>query len=63
SPWIAAVVNLHDGSFNLQPGLTYTPVTNLELNARLGIPIGPRASEFGEKQDDLRTEIWIRYFF
>ncbi len=63
SPWIAAVVNLHDGSFNLQPGMTYTPVTNLELNARLGIPIGPHGSEFGEKQDALRTEVWIRYYF
>lgn len=63
TPWVAAVVNLHDWSLNLQPGVTYTPVTNWELNARIGIPLGPRGTEFGEKQDDLRTEVWIRYYF
>ncbi len=61
--WMATVVNLHDHSFNLQPGLTWTPVTNLEINTRVGIPLGPAGTEFGEKPDRFRPEIWIRYFF
>lgn len=63
NPWLALIINLQDHSFNLQPGLTYTPMTNLELNFRVGIPIGPASSEFGEKQDLFRPEIWIRRYF
>lgn len=63
NPWVAAVVNLQDTSFNLQPGATWTPVTNLELNLRVGIPVGPSQTEFGEKPEALRPEIWMRYYF
>lgn len=63
NPWVAAVVNLQDFSFNLQPGMTWTPVTNLELNLRVGIPAGASKTEFGEKSDALRPEIWMRYYF
>lgn len=63
NPCLAVIVNLQDQSFNLQPGMTYTPVTNLELNFRVGMPIGPAGTEFGEKQDAVRTEAWIRYYF
>jgi hypothetical protein len=63
NPWLAVIVNLQDFSFNLQPGLTYTPVTNLELNFRVGIPVGPSGTEFGEKPDDFRPEFWARYYF
>lgn len=63
NPWLAVIVNLQDLSFNLQPGMTYTPVTNLELNFRVGIPVGPAGTEFGEKQNSLRPEVWGRYYF
>ncbi|MGD9123587.1 MAG: hypothetical protein PVG60_00765 [Desulfarculaceae bacterium] len=63
SPWLAVILNLQDQSFNLQPGMTYTPVTNLEFNFRVGIPIGPAGTEFGEKPDSVRPEVWIRYYF
>lgn len=63
TPWVAVTVNLHDTSFNLQPGLTWTPVTNLELNLRIGIPVGAKRTEYGEKADDFRPEIWGRYYF
>jgi hypothetical protein len=61
--WFSSVMNLHDHSFNLQPGLTWTPVTNLEVNCRVGIPMGPAGTEFGEKPDRLRPEIWVRFYF
>ena len=63
NPWVAIIVNLQDASFNLQPGLTWTPVTNLELNLRVGMPVGDAKTEFGEKLDALRSEIWMRYYF
>ncbi len=63
TPWMAAVVNLQDFSFNMQPGMTWAPITNLELNFRVGIPVGPADTEFGEKPDAVRPEIWVRYYF
>ena len=63
TPWMTTVVNLQDFSFNLQPGMTWTPLTNLELNFRAAIPIGPSNTEFGEKQDVVRPECWLRYYF
>ena len=63
SPWLATIINLQDGSFNLQPGMTWLPMTNLELNLRIGIPIGPGGTEYGEKQDTVRPEIKIDYYF
>lgn len=63
NPWAAIVVNLQDLSFNLQPGMTWTPLTNLEFNFRAAIPVGASKTEFGEKPDMVRPEIWIRYYF
>ncbi|WP_419660863.1 hypothetical protein Dvar_12670 [Desulfosarcina variabilis str. Montpellier] len=63
NPWITSIVNLQDLSFNLQPGLTWTPVTNLEFNCRVGIPVGAAKTEFGEKLDVCRPEVWVRYYF
>lgn len=63
TPWIAANVNLRDWSFSLQPGMTWTPRTNLEVNLRVAIPIGPSGTEFGEKPDRFRPEVWLRYYF
>lgn len=63
TPWMAVIVNLQDYSFNLQPGMTYIPITNLELNFRVAIPMGPGGTEFGEKPDAVRPEMWIRYYF
>lgn len=63
NPWVATVLNLQDFSFTLQPGMTWTPVTNLELNFRMAIPVGAPKTEFGEKPDAVRPEIWMRYYF
>ena len=63
NPWVAAVVNLQDLSFNLQPGMTWAPVTNLELNFRVAIPVGSGDTDFGEKPDAFRPEFWARYYF
>jgi hypothetical protein len=43
--------------------MTWTLVTNLELNLRVSIPVGASKTEFGEKPQALRPEIWMRYYF
>jgi hypothetical protein len=63
TPWIALMASLQDGSFNVQPGLTWTPLTDLELNFRVAVPVGPADTEFGEKPDACRPEVWVRYYF
>jgi hypothetical protein len=61
--WLASVVNLEDLSFSLQPGVSWSPVTNLVLNFRLAFPMGGSGTEFGEKPDQARSEFWVRYYF
>lgn len=63
TPWVAVMVNLQDVSANIQPGVTWAPVTNLELMARVGVAIGPSGTEFGEKQDDIRPEMRATWYF
>jgi hypothetical protein len=62
-PWVALVTNLNDSSFSISFGATYKPVTNLELGFRVGCPIGPAGTEFGDKPDSLKIEFWTRFYF
>jgi len=62
TPAVTTIVNLNDGSFSLSPELLYTAVTNLEVRLK-GIWLeGDRLSEFGEKQNDWRLELRVRYY-
>jgi len=63
TPAITSIVNLNDGSFQLIPEVLYTGVNNLELRFRTYFLVGQRDTEFGEKQNDWRVELRLRYFF
>jgi hypothetical protein len=63
TPSIAAMVNLHDGSFSVTPELLYTGITNLELRLRAGFIRGQTDTEFGEKAADYRIEFRAGYYF
>lgn len=63
TPYLSFLVNLADLSFNAAPGLTYAPITNLEFNLRAIVPIGGVGTEFGEKLDAVRSELWVRWYF
>ncbi len=63
TPAATAIVNLDDGSFSLSPEVLYTAVTNLELRLKTTFLVGKRLSEFGEKQNDWRLELRMRYYF
>ena len=62
-PSITTIFNITDQSFSLAPELVYTPITNLELRAKISILVGKRGSDFGEKQNDFRLEFRGRYYF
>ena len=62
-PSFTSIFNLTDKSFSLTPEMLYSPITNLELRAKMTILLGKGGSEFGEKQNDLRLEFRGRYYF
>lgn len=62
TPALTSIVNLTDGSFNLIPELVHSPVTNLEMRLRGVGLFGGQGTEYGEKQNDYRLELWVPYF-
>jgi hypothetical protein len=60
---LTTIVNLDDGSYSLTPELTYTGITNWELQMRFSLLNGGDMSEYGEKQNSNKLEVRIRYFF
>jgi len=63
TPSFAAIINPGDRSFSLTPELLYTGITNLELRFRLYMLNGDAQTEFGEKQNLRRAELFARYYF
>lgn len=63
TPALFTIYNLDDGSFNLIPEITYTGMENLELRFRFNYLAGDQGTEFGEKLNEWKTEMRIRYFF
>ena len=63
TPAFTSIVNVTDGSFNVIPELVYSPKTNLELRFRAVGLFGAQGTEYGEKQNDYRLELRVRYFW
>lgn len=63
TPALTSIINLADQSFVLIPELVYSPRTNLEVRFRGAGLFGGNATEYGEKQNDYRLELRVRYFF
>ena len=63
SPAITAMMNLQDRSYQVTPELQYTGINNLELRARLFLLEGGRSTDFGEKQNSRKFEVYARYYF
>jgi len=63
TPALTVIANLDDGSTSVAPELAYTGVTNLDLRLRLFFLSGGQLSDFGEKQNDRRLELRMRYYF
>jgi len=63
TPALTSIINLQDGSLVVTPELTYSPMTNLELRFRTPVLIGGKGTEYGEKQNDYRIDLRLRYYF
>ncbi|OGW21626.1 MAG: hypothetical protein A2077_04405 [Nitrospirae bacterium GWC2_46_6] len=63
TPSATVILNAADKSFSLSPELSYTGITNLELRVKAAFISGERLTEYGEKQNDYRTELRARYYF
>ncbi len=63
TPAIFSIINLNDRSLSITPELLYEPITNLQLRLRGGVLVGGNDSEFGEKQNDYKVELRVRYLF
>jgi len=63
TPALTSIANLRDGSFSISPELVYTGITNLELRLKGTALVGSRRSEYGEKPNDARVELRVRYSF
>ena len=62
-PALTAIANLEDRSWQLTPQLQYTGWRNTELRARLYWLQGSEGSDFGEKQNRRRIELYLRHYF
>jgi len=63
TPAITTIMNLNDRSLSLSPELLYEGIKNLEIRLKLTALFGAKETEFGEKQNDYRLELRVRYYF
>ena len=63
TPSVTGIFNINDRSFSISPEIMYTGITNLELRLKTSFLSGQRNSEYGEKQNDYRVELRVRYYF
>jgi hypothetical protein len=63
TPAVTSIMNLTDASLTIIPELAYSPMTNLELRFRAPVLLGKKGTEYGEKQNDYRIELRLRYHF
>ena len=63
TPAITGIMNLNDQSVSISPELLYTGITNLELRLKAIALVGQNGSDYGEKPNDYRIELRVRYYF
>ncbi len=63
TPAVTLMANLDDRSFSVTPEVVYTGITNVQLQARLYMLGGGSRTDFGEKQNARRLELWARIYF
>jgi len=63
TPAITSILNLNDQSLSLTPEFIYSPKTNLEFRLRSAFLQGADNTEYGEKQNNCKAELRVRYYF
>jgi len=62
-PAIFAIMNWQDRSYQVAPELQYTGIKNFELRLRAFLLHGGKSTDFGEKQNSGKIEVYARYYF
>lgn len=63
TPSLTGIYNIDDKSFSVGPEFSYTGVKNLDLRLKTTFLTGDSYTEFGEKLNDYRIELRVRYYF
>ncbi|MDA3902388.1 MAG: hypothetical protein PF441_02940 [Desulfuromusa sp.] len=63
TPGLTAILNLEDESYSLSPEAIYSGFTNWELRLRYVRIDGGRFTEHGEKLNESKLELRVRYYF
>jgi len=63
TPGMTTIINLDDASYSLSPEAVYTGFTNWELRLRYSHLDGGRFTEQGEKLNEEKLELRLRYYF
>lgn len=62
-PAIFAIMNWQDRSYQVTPELSYTGINNTELRLRVFMLHGGASTDFGEKANSRKIELYFRYYF
>jgi hypothetical protein len=60
---LTAIINIDDKSYSMTPEITYTGFTNWECRLRFTYLDGSSLTEYGEKQNESKGELRVRFFF
>ncbi len=63
TPGVTAILNLDDSSRSISPEAVYTGFTNWEFRLRYAHLEGGRFTEYGEKLNEDKVELRVRYYF
>ena len=62
-PGLQVLYNVEDQSFSVSPELNYDVTDDLTVRLRASVPFGDELTEWGEKPNDYKVEMRLRYYF
>lgn len=63
TPSLTCIYNINDKSASIASQMTYTPITNLELDFKAIFLFGKDYTEYGEKINDYKILASVKYYF
>ena len=63
TPGLQVLFNLDDDSFSVSPDLSYIGFEKWNIRLRATVPFGDPLTEWGEKPNDYKLELRVRYYF
>ena len=63
TPGLQLLYNVEDQSFSVAPELNYDVTDSLNVRFRVSMPFGDELTEWGEKPNDYKTELRLRFYF